>query len=152
MAEFGAQEAAFRAAGSTDTWTVLAFPGERGVLPAYGPSFVVLKSTPERQLASWLFARWMLSPETQARWAGESGYLPVRAAALSLVKPRSLQWRAAVQALPFAVGFPRQADWGRVRYVLGDGFYSLFFLNLPPQQVTDVLAQMNATAAELLAP
>ena len=46
---------------NTDEWTLIPFPGTTGrVLVAYGPSYSVLKSTPEEQLAAWLFARWPL--------------------------------------------------------------------------------------------
>ena len=54
---------------NSDEWTVIPFPGPQGSgLVAYGPSYTVLKSTPEKQLAAWLFARWLLSPENQAQW------------------------------------------------------------------------------------
>jgi ABC-type glycerol-3-phosphate transport system substrate-binding protein len=39
------------------------------------------KSTPEGQLATWLFVRWFAEPEQQARWARVTDYFPVRASA-----------------------------------------------------------------------
>ena len=46
--------------------------------PVRGPSFSIFPSTPERQLAAWLFLRWFTAPEQQARWARTFGDLSVR--------------------------------------------------------------------------
>ena len=61
-------------------WDVAPPPrdGEDPVLNAYGASVSVCRSTPERQLASWLFLKWFTSPEQQARWVRASNYFPVR--------------------------------------------------------------------------
>jgi len=44
----------------------------------FGASVSVVKSTPEKQLASWLFLRWMSEPAQQAEWVRVSNYFPVR--------------------------------------------------------------------------
>jgi len=36
------------------------------------------KTTPEAELAAWLFVRWFTEPEQQSRWALASNYFPVR--------------------------------------------------------------------------
>ena len=61
-------------------WDVALPPraGEDPVLNAYGASVSVCRSTPEKQLASWLFLKWFTSPEQQARWVMASNYFPVR--------------------------------------------------------------------------
>ena len=61
-------------------WDVAPPPrvGEDPVLNAYGASVSVCRSTPEKQLASWLFLKWFTSPEQQARWVRASNYFPVR--------------------------------------------------------------------------
>ena len=51
----------------------------------YGPSFAILRSNPERQLAAWLFVRWMSEPEQQALWAISTSYYPTRQAAVDLM-------------------------------------------------------------------
>ena len=38
----------------------------------------VFKTTPEKQLASWLFIKYFSSPEVTADWPPASGYLPIR--------------------------------------------------------------------------
>jgi multiple sugar transport system substrate-binding protein/sn-glycerol 3-phosphate transport system substrate-binding protein len=37
------------------------------------------KTTPEEELAAWLFVKYYTSPEVQAKWAEVSQYFPVRA-------------------------------------------------------------------------
>jgi multiple sugar transport system substrate-binding protein/sn-glycerol 3-phosphate transport system substrate-binding protein len=61
-------------------WSVASLPHStpKPVLDVYGASVSVVKSTPEKQLASWLFLRWMSEPEQQAEWTRVSNYFPVR--------------------------------------------------------------------------
>ncbi|MBN1810938.1 MAG: extracellular solute-binding protein [Anaerolineae bacterium] len=51
-----------------------------------GPSFSLLRSTPEKQLAAWLFLKWFTEPEQQARWAQTFSVLPVRPSATDLLE------------------------------------------------------------------
>lgn len=62
-------------------WSVAPLP-YTGTEPAqniYGASVSIPKSTPERELAAWLFIRYYTSPDAQAKWAEASQYFPVRA-------------------------------------------------------------------------
>ncbi len=52
----------------------------------YGASQSIFKSTPEQQLAAWLFIKWMSEPEQQAKWASSTGYFPTRQSAADLMK------------------------------------------------------------------
>ena len=47
----------------------------------YGASVSIPKSTPEKQLAAWLFIKWFSEPTQQAQWAHVSKYFPVRKSA-----------------------------------------------------------------------
>lgn len=48
------------------------------VMNIYGASVSIPKSTPEQELAAWLFIKYYTSPEVQAKWAEASNYFPVR--------------------------------------------------------------------------
>lgn len=50
----------------------------KAVLNVYGASVSIPKSTPEQQLAAWLFIKWLTQPKQQARWVEISSYFPVR--------------------------------------------------------------------------
>jgi len=45
----------------------------------YGASVSMPKTTPERELAAWLFLKYYTGTEAQAKWAIASQYFPVRA-------------------------------------------------------------------------
>lgn len=60
-------------------WGVTALPYvDVPVSDVYGASVSIPKTTPEQQLAAWLFVRWMTETEQQAQWAIVSQYFPVR--------------------------------------------------------------------------
>ncbi|HET90648.1 MAG TPA: extracellular solute-binding protein [Chloroflexi bacterium] len=51
----------------------------------YGASQSIFVSTPEEQLAAWLFIKWMSEPEQQATWASGTGYFPTRDSAAEML-------------------------------------------------------------------
>lgn len=61
-------------------WNVAPIPHStaKAVLDIYGASVSVAKSSPEKQLAAWLFLRWMSESDQQAEWVRVSNYFPVR--------------------------------------------------------------------------
>jgi len=151
------QSRAFTAAGNKDEWTVLAFPGvERGALVVYGSSFVMFRSDDVTQLASWLFIRWMIAPENQARWVQSTGLFPLRDSTMNLLADYSAdhrQWAAAVKLLSQGETTPQLASWRLVRIMLEDGFRDMFDVirhpDLTEGQVPLILRQMDQTASEL---
>ena len=143
--------------GSQDEWTVLPFPGdEQEALVVYGSSFVMFESDDVTQLAAWLFMRWMLSPENQARWVQSTGLFPLRASAMDLLADYGKthpQWTEAVKLLPGGKITPQLASWRLVRVMLRDGFADMFDTirhpDLTDGQVPVVLKQMDETATDL---
>lgn len=148
---------AFSAAANKDEWTVLTFPGvERDALVLYGSSFIMFESDDATQLASWLFMRWMLSAENQARWVQSTGLFPLRASTMELLADYSAshpQWAAAVKLLPRGEDTPQLSSWRLVRVMLGDGFRDMFDTirhpDLTEGQVPLILKQMDDTVADL---
>jgi multiple sugar transport system substrate-binding protein/sn-glycerol 3-phosphate transport system substrate-binding protein len=57
-------------------WVVAPFPHstENPVVQVYIPSIIMVPSTPEAQLASWLFLKFLATPEAAATWSEGSGY------------------------------------------------------------------------------
>jgi ABC-type glycerol-3-phosphate transport system substrate-binding protein len=151
------QMRAFSAANNTDEWTVLKFPGEeRDALVVYGSSFIMFESDDVTQLASWLFMRWMLSAENQARWVQSTGLFPLRNSVLPLVADYSAShahWVDAVELLSEAETTPQLASWRRVRVMLEDGFRDMFDTirhpDLTEGHVPLILKQMDDTAEDL---
>ncbi|MGF1506086.1 MAG: extracellular solute-binding protein [Anaerolineae bacterium] len=69
--------------GAAHTWAQFPLPHITGnpVLNVYGPSLTVTAPTPEREVAAWLFIRYLGEPAQQAQWSAASGYYPVHKAA-----------------------------------------------------------------------
>ncbi|RPJ26921.1 MAG: extracellular solute-binding protein [Chloroflexi bacterium] len=151
------QSRAFSAANNPDEWTVLKFPGaEREALIVYGSSFIMFESDDATQLAAWLFMRWMLSPENQARWVQSTGLFPLRDSTMQQLADYSgshPQWAEAVRLLPQGETTPQLASWRLVRVMLEDGFRDLFDTirhpDLTEGHVPLLLRQMEATAEDL---
>ncbi len=153
--------------GNSDEWTVLPFPGKNGTaLVTSGSSYTLLQSTPDgvgaaegtgtfsaqTQLAAWLFVRWLLSPENQAKWVEATGLLPLRFSALDLLGQYHTdhpQWHIAVGYIPEAQGRPQLAAWRKAQHILGDGAEFIFRTNLAVEKIPSVLNEMDAMVEEL---
>lgn len=68
--------AAFDASGYEAEWSVTTFPHTEGneILQVFVPSIILIGGTPEEQLASWIFLRYLVSPEAAAQWSAGTGY------------------------------------------------------------------------------
>ena len=66
--------------GANFEWSVAAIPHvtEDPKQNIYGASVSIPVTTPEQELAAWLFVKYYTSPDIQARWAVASQYFPVR--------------------------------------------------------------------------
>ncbi|MGE5250201.1 MAG: extracellular solute-binding protein [Bacteroidota bacterium] len=153
LEQFSDVRRAFAAANNTDEWVPLAFPGEsKDALVIYGSSLVMFKSSEAAQLATWLFMKWLVTPENDARAIQASGFFPLRASSMTLLGDYSKshpQWQMAVDLIPAGNIQPQLASWRKVRVMLGDGFTQMFRVSLPSGQVPVILAQMESTSHDL---
>lgn len=144
---------AFASASNTDQWKVISFPGaNQDAMVVYGSSHVVLKSTPQEQLASWLFVRWLMDEKQDARWVEATHLFPLRTTTVDLLgdyEKTHPQWMQAVKLLPQGETQPQLASWRMVKIMLGDGFDHMYRVSVPSGQVAAILAQMEALSREL---
>ena len=65
-------------------WSIAPFPHEaaKPIVGMYGPTLCVFETTPQTQLAGWLFIKWFTEPEQVARWAIAADHFPVRKSAI----------------------------------------------------------------------
>jgi multiple sugar transport system substrate-binding protein len=140
---------------STDRWTVLPFPStsDKPVVVSYGSDYYLVQSTAERQLAAWLFLRWISSPEQDVRFVRGTGIYPARLSSLDslgdYLRDHS-QWSAAVALLSGALPSPTYSSWQVARAIIQDGAGQLFQTDTQPEQVGQILQQMDALAAEVM--
>ncbi|MBI9104844.1 MAG: extracellular solute-binding protein [Spirochaetales bacterium] len=71
-------------------WSVFPFPlEETGQLGSWDRSGAILSSSPEEELASWIFLKWSLSRDVQAKLALGSGLIPVNPDVIAMLRTDS---------------------------------------------------------------
>lgn len=147
------QSSAFMRSGMADDWEVILYPSKSEPnLITEGLSFGVFESNNEKQLATWLFIRWVSQPENQASLLKTSGSLPLGIEVMSQMtdfKESYPQWNEAVALLPYASTLPVQANSGITRMVLGDAATFLFRSEFTVEQIPALINDLDATIQEL---
>jgi len=133
--------------GAAFEWGLAALPHTtpEPVLDLSGVSLSIPSSTPEAELAAWLFVKYFTSPEIQSRWAQASGYLPVRAAAafgLSEYLAANPAYASAWELLPFGVAEPSTPDYDSVRKMVAEALTVI----LDGERIPPILDQLNQDA------
>lgn len=141
-------------AGSADQWTVIPFPSpdDKPAIDLYSPSSIILTDDPEHQIAAWLFVKWLLTPENQARLAASASAFPTRKSAVEHLQEfqnPSPQWAAAIRLLENGVPEPNLRSWNLVRWALSDASTQLFRSYFTIDQVPDLAAFLDKTAKDL---
>jgi multiple sugar transport system substrate-binding protein len=147
------QSAAFTRNGAADEWQVIPYPGgEDSILLTNGLAYGVFKSDEQKELASWLFVRWMSQPVNQARLLQTSGSLPLGTKVLeymtSFEKNYPL-WQTSLALLPQAKSLPAQANGAIIRMVVEDAGTFLFKPEFTAEGIPDLLYQIDSTIKEL---
>ena len=137
-------------AGNEDQWSVMGFPGPEGpVMLVDGPGLVVTADTPENQMAAWLFARYLLSPEVQADLARAGFSLPVRQSALNDLGDFAAaypQWEQAISLIGIAQPVPTSLGWGEGQWLLQDAVNRI--LQAEADQLPMILSELDAMLVE----
>jgi len=115
----------------------------------YGPSITVFQTTPEKQLASWLFLKWFTEPEQTARWAITTGYFPVRRSAAQSEEmlahfSENPLYAKAFSFLPYAKTEPTIAGWQAVRDALEEAIVAV----ITGEQTPEAAIESSLAAAE----
>ena len=110
-----------------------------------GQSWTVLKTTPRRQLAAWLFVRWMGGVNQTRRWAEATTTLPLRnsAAQALLKKDIDPNWKIALGLLPFGQSEPAVPGWDPARHVLAETMRAVAGGQSPTAALEQAEAKVN---------
>jgi ABC-type glycerol-3-phosphate transport system substrate-binding protein len=147
---------AFADAENDDEWGFLPFPGPDGGqgTDAYTQTVGVLKSTPEQELASWLFIKFLTNPENQAAWIIASGYLPTQfsvEAKLGDYMADVPQYSSTIAIAELGQTEPETFPaWYSVRRAFADAAAQLYAAT-SEAEIEAILAELDVTAAELVA-
>ena len=111
------------ASGAGFDWGVAAPPqvGPEPVVNFYGASVSVCRTTPERQLAAWLFLKWFTGPPQQARWVKASNYFPSRRSTGPLLADyleRNPRYASAYRLLEYGKTEPSLPGYQAVRRLI----------------------------------
>jgi ABC-type glycerol-3-phosphate transport system substrate-binding protein len=147
------QASAMTDAGNTDTWGAIAFPGPSGdkFVNAFGQMVGVVKTNPDQDLASWIFLKYLTSPETQSTWIGYTGYFPSQSGVD--VGTRATDdpiWGGALALMDLGKAEPNLAAHGAVRGAIKDAFDAVANAT-SHEDIVGILDGLNATAAQLVA-
>ena len=110
--------------GNDDEWEVIGFPGPEGeLILVESPGLMITASTPEQELATWLFIKHLLEPEIQAQLVESLFTLPVRRSAMKFLTnfveeyPQCAQGAALMES---ARALPASEDWEIAQWLLQD--------------------------------
>lgn len=133
-----------------DVWGVAAVPHTTAdpVQNIYGGDVMIVATTPEQELAAWLFIKWFTSPEIMAEWDLISGYFPTRASAVDHLTDylsENPQWAQAVELLPYSYYEPQLISYTAVRDAATQAFNEI----MQGADVQSTLDTLTETANEL---
>ncbi|MBK8135298.1 MAG: extracellular solute-binding protein [Anaerolineae bacterium] len=140
--------------GAGFNWSLDAIPHttETPVQNIYGASVSIPKTTPEQELAAWLFVKYYTSPEVQAAWGLASNYFPVRAssaASLTEYMEANPAYKTAFDLLPFTKAEPPVAGYDPVRAEMARVMQAIV-TNSDTRPIAEILAELTEFAnAEL---
>ena len=132
------------------TWTVTYPPNEleEPIVNVYGASVSLCKTTPQQQLAAWLFVKWFTEPAQQARWVRASNYFPVRrstASELDEYFEKNARYKAAYELLDFGKSEPTLSGYQQVRRVLQQAMVEIIEGGDMDRVLADVQQDANRT-------
>ena len=149
--------AAFADEGNDDVWTFIGAPGPDGTLAvdAFQQMLGVVSTTPEKELASWVFIKWFTNAENQAKWISEySGYLPTQSSSAALLADYAAEnpvWATGAELAAIGPAEPQTFPaWTSVRRAVGDAAAQLYQATTE-EEIVAILAQLTEDANALVA-
>jgi multiple sugar transport system substrate-binding protein len=148
------QFAAFEAEDAIqDEWTIAPFPGKDGgqAVNLYGQYVAIGNTNPQRMMATWVFIKYLTSPEVQAKWIEGSAYYPTRSDTLPLIEAYSADneiWAYGLSFLEYGKAEPAWASWTTVRRDVGDSFNAI--LQGTPEDIPTLLGELNTKAEQAI--
>jgi multiple sugar transport system substrate-binding protein/sn-glycerol 3-phosphate transport system substrate-binding protein len=138
--------------GANFNWSVAPIPyvTDKPAQNIYGASVSIPKSTPEQELASWLFLKYYTSPEVQAKWAMVSNYFPVRqsvAAGLTDYFEENPAYKTAFDMLQYGTFEPPVPGYDFARDVIEEAMAAI----ADGADIVSTLDKANADSNTILA-
>ena len=138
-----------------DEYAVAAIPHTTPdpVMNIYGGDVMIVRTTPEQQLAAWEFVKWFTTPEIQARWAVASNYFPTNAGSVEFLGDYTAEnpvYGQALELLQYGAFEPQLISYQSVRDAAQQA-YNVIVQGGDVQATLDELTEVaNELQAELL--
>lgn len=121
------QSIAEEAGTEPDEYGVAAIPHTTPdpVMNIYGADVMIVKTTPEQQLAAWEFIKWFTAPENQARWVEASNYFPTNSGTAEFLGDYTAENQAfgtAIDLLQYGTYEPQLISYQGVRDAAEEAF------------------------------
>ena len=148
------QVAAFEAEDAIkDEWTIAPFPGKDGgqSVNLFGQYVAIANTNPERMMATWVFIKYLTSPEVQAKWIEGSAYYPTRSDTLPFIESYGSEneiWAYGLTFLDYGKAEPAWASWTTVRRDVGDSFNAI--IQGTPEDIPTLLEELNSKADQAI--
>jgi len=134
--------------GDKFPWDMAIIPHGKGQEPVtvlFGANICMFKSTAQRQRAAWQFIKYFCSPEVTARWASQTGYMPVRKSAAETDTMKAFfaerpQNRRTIEILPFARSEANLSGMQAVRELVEEAEKNMIFAKMSPEKAAKELA------------
>jgi ABC-type glycerol-3-phosphate transport system substrate-binding protein len=122
-------------------WSIAPFPHEaaKPIVGMYGPTLCVFKTAPQKQLAGWLFIKWLTEPEQAARWAIAADHFPARKSAIETETMKAYfeenpLYEEAFGFLEYARMEPAIAGWQGIHDALYKAMVSVASGQMSPEE------------------
>lgn len=142
--------------------TIPADDTANSALQVFVPSIILVPSTPEAQLASWLFLRYLVEPESAATWSSGSGYFNPVLSTAELVTEENFASPDVFTYYDTANSYlsnpdvtvyngPQVISYGSVRNLVTEAIANVTSNGMTPEEVAEQLnADANAAHEESL--
>jgi multiple sugar transport system substrate-binding protein/sn-glycerol 3-phosphate transport system substrate-binding protein len=145
------------AAESTDAWGITAIPytTDEPVQNIYGGDIMIPNTTPETQLAAWIFLKWFTEPEQQATWDQVSTYFPTRRSTAEYINPEDWPdwypvWESGLDLLPYGSYEPQLISYQGVRDAAEQAYNEIMQGADIGATLEDLTEEANALQDELM--
>ncbi len=114
----------------------------------YGADVMITDTTPEKELAAWIFVKWFTTPEIQAQWVEASNYFPTRAGTEEFLGDyvnENPVWGEALALLDYGAYEPQLISYQAVRDAASQAFNEI----MQGAEIESTLAGLTETANEI---
>jgi ABC-type glycerol-3-phosphate transport system substrate-binding protein len=159
LADIPALERRLAAGSPADQWQVLPYPlkdpaaGAGPQVLVSGTEYYLIESDPARQLAGWVFIKWLAENPQAVRLVRASLSLPARSSMLADLKDWAAyepQWLQAAGWVSSAKVPPASSQWAIALPLLEDGAQQAISPDTPSDQIPTILDRIDLMLSEMV--